>query len=106
MVDSPSVNLLTREEIQAVLRENFFEFSQRFHVKRLGIFGSYVRDEQNGGSDVDILVEFDDDCVTLLEFVEFKNYLGDLLGIPVDLVEEETLKPEIGQKILQEVVRL
>ena len=76
---------------------------EKFRVKKIGIFGSYVRGEQRKTSDVDILVEFFDDP-SLFKFLDMENYLSDLLGIKVDLVMKNSLKPYIGEQILSEVV--
>jgi len=66
-----------------------------------------VRGEAKEESDLDILVEFEPDAeISLLEFVELENYLSDLLGVKVDLVEKSALKPRIGKRILSEVVYL
>ncbi|MBD1858846.1 MULTISPECIES: nucleotidyltransferase family protein [Leptolyngbya] len=78
---------------------------ERYHVKELGIFGSYVRQEQTETSDVDLLVEFSE-IPSLLKFVTLENYLSDSLGIKVDLVHKSGLKPRIGERILAEVVYL
>lgn len=78
---------------------------ERYHVKELGIFGSYVRQEQTETSDVDLLVEFSE-IPSLLKFVTLENYLSDSLGIKVDLVHKFGLKPRIGERILAEVVYL
>jgi len=86
-----------------ILRKHLPELRERYAVKTLGVFGSYVRGEQTRKSDLDILVEFTQ-TPTLLEFVHLKRHLGDLVGIPVDLVLKKTLKPHIGQSILAEVV--
>ena len=77
--------------------------SWSFHARSLGIFGSYVRGEAGKGSDLDLLVEIDDPKMGLLKFIALENYLGDLLGIKVDLVEKETLKPAIGRHVMEEV---
>lgn len=79
------------------------ELTRRYKVKSLGVFGSYVRNEQRRRSDLDILVEFEDDALSLLKFIEVQNYLSDLLGVKVDLVEKGGLKPSIRQRVLQEV---
>nr|WP_232215778.1 hypothetical protein [Archaeoglobus veneficus] len=50
-----------------------------------------------------VLVEFEE-VPTLLDFVELKYYLTDILGVNVDLVMKKTLKPRIGRRILEEVV--
>ena len=74
-------------------------------LKRSAFLGSYLRGEAKEGSDLDILVEFKPDAkISLLEFVELENYLSDLLGVKVDLVEKSALKPRIGKRILSEVV--
>lgn len=66
---------------------------------------SYIRNEAEEESDIDILVEFKQDAdIGLLKFVEIENYLSDLLGVKVDLVEKSALKPRIGRHILKEVV--
>jgi predicted nucleotidyltransferase len=70
---------------------------------RIGIFGSWGRNEQKKGSDIDILVEFEEP-VGLLDFVALENYLSGLLGIKVDLVMKSALKQRIGKQILKEVV--
>jgi predicted nucleotidyltransferase len=105
MVHHP-VNSLSKDEILSILAEHLTDLRQRYHVKSLGVFGSYVRGEQTLGSDVDLLVEFDDPQLTLLQFVELQNHLSDLLGITVDLVEKEMLKPALADNILQEVTPL
>jgi predicted nucleotidyltransferase len=93
----------TIEEIRGILEVHKAELRQKYHVKGVGIFGSYLRGDQKETSDVDILVEFERP-IGLIEFVRLKNYLSDLLGVNVDLVMEKALKPGIGQRILGEVL--
>lgn len=69
----------------------------------LEVFGSYVRAEQKQNSDLDILVTFSDPP-SLLTFIAIENYLSDLLGVRVDLVMKDSLKPSIGKNILREAV--
>lgn len=76
---------------------------ERYGVTSLGLFGSFVRNEQTDQSDLDLLVEINNPKMSLLKFVELRNHLTDLLGVEVDLVEKETLKPILGKRILQEV---
>jgi len=89
-----------------VLRRHLPELREKYKVKSLGLFGSYVRGEQRKRSDLDVLVEIDDDTLTLFKFIELQLYLSDLLGVKVDLVERSGLKPRIGARILEEVVPL
>ena len=86
-----------------ILRKHLPELRERYAIRSLGVFGSYVRGEQRKKSDLDLLVEFDQ-APTLLEFVHLKRHLSELVGIPVDLVLKKTLKPNIGRYILAEVV--
>ncbi|MGD0071727.1 MAG: nucleotidyltransferase family protein [Candidatus Bathyarchaeia archaeon] len=81
--------------------------SKKYKVKEIGVFGSYVRGEQKKQSDLDILVEFEETAnLSLLDFIRVENYLSDVLGIKVDLVEKHTLKPRIGKHVLEEVVQI
>jgi len=79
--------------------------ADRYQVQSLGIFGSYVRREQHSDSDLDVLVTFSE-TPSLLKFIALENYLSDLLGVKVDLVMQDALKPNIGQHILREVTRI
>ncbi|MEM2843063.1 MAG: nucleotidyltransferase domain-containing protein [Candidatus Bathyarchaeia archaeon] len=64
---------------------------EEYKVKKIGVFGSYIRGEQKS-SDLDILIEFYSDAeVDLIKFIELEEYLSDLLGIKVDLVMKSTL---------------
>ena len=93
----------TLEEIKARLEQLKPTLREKFKVKTIGVFGSYVRGEQKRGSDVDVLVEFEE-AVGLFEFMRLENYLSDLLGVKVDLVSKKALKPYIGEYIKREVV--
>jgi len=79
------------------------ELADRYNVKSLGIFGSYVRGEARKSSDLDILVEFNQ-APSLLEFIRMEDDLSKKPGIKVDLVMKTALKPHIGRLILEEVV--
>jgi hypothetical protein len=93
------------EEIKRILQEHREELRERYRVKEIGIFGSYVRGEEGKESDLDILIEFEPDAeIDLISFVELEDYLSQLLGIKVDLVMKSALKPRIGERVLREVV--
>jgi predicted nucleotidyltransferase len=74
----------------------------RFKVKEIGIFGSYVRGEESEESDIDILVEFSEPIGW--EFIDVKEFLEEILGREVDLVTVKALKPQIKESIMKEVV--
>ncbi|APH38571.1 nucleotidyltransferase family protein [Methanohalophilus halophilus] len=84
------------------LREMLPQLKDQYNVKYIGLFGSYIRGEQTPESDLDILVEFSK-TPTLLQFIDLENHLSDNLGIKVDLVMKDSLKPNIGKHILSEV---
>jgi len=75
-------------------------------VVSVGLFGSFVRGEQNSSSDVDILVEFSPEKHTFDNFMEISFLLEELLGRKVEVVTPEGLSPHIGPHILNEVERV
>ena len=95
----------TFEEIQEILSQSKPIVQEKYKVKEMGIFGSYVRGEQNEASDVDVLIDFEQ-AQSLLKFIELENYLSDTLRVKVDLVMKRVLKPRIGKNILAEVIYL
>jgi uncharacterized protein len=91
------------ENIKKILATHRDELRHEYKIIEIGIFGSYIRGEQKRKSDIDILVKFDQP-VSLLDLVGAENYLSDLLGIKVDLVPKEDVRPELKKRILGEVV--
>lgn len=87
------------EEIKQKIRP----ILKKYNIKRAGLFGSYVRGDMREDSDIDILVEIEDD-ISLLDFVGIKLEIEDILGKKVDLVEYDTIKPLIKEKIIKEQV--
>jgi uncharacterized protein len=96
----PNINNL--DEIKEPLLKIFPLLEQKYSVARLGIFGSYVHQEQRKESDLDLLVTFREPP-SLFKYIELENLLSDLLGIKVDLVMEDAIKPRIKEHILNEV---
>jgi uncharacterized protein len=97
----------TLDEIKNAIAKHRDELSKKYKVKEIGVFSSYVRGEQKKQSDLDILVEFEETAnLSLLDFIRVENYLSDVLGTKVDLVEKHTLKPRIGKHVLEEVVQI
>ena len=91
------------DEIKSIITEHMDILQSQHKVRQIGVFGSYVRGEQKNKSDVDILVTFRG-SVDLIEFIQLENHLSKLLGVKVDLVTKDALKPYIGKHILEEVV--
>ncbi|MDI6766858.1 MAG: nucleotidyltransferase family protein [Bacteroidota bacterium] len=88
--------------IKKILEQQKPDLERRFHVKEIGVFGSYVRNEQKKRSDIDILVDFSQPIG--LDFIELCYYLENILGLKVDLVTPRAIKKQMKQTVLGEVV--
>ncbi|MFW9906719.1 MAG: nucleotidyltransferase family protein [Candidatus Thorarchaeota archaeon] len=90
-------------ELKEKIKNELEYIQKKYKVKDIGIFGSYVRGDTAKESDLDILVTVDL-SIDLLAFIELEHYLSEKLGIKVDLVMKDALKPYIGKQILKEVI--
>ncbi|MDI9576841.1 MAG: nucleotidyltransferase family protein [Candidatus Bathyarchaeota archaeon] len=78
---------------------------EKFEVETIGVFGSYSRGEQTKKSDVDVLVVFSEDAhVGFFKFLELEEFLSQKIGVKVDLVTKDALKPMLKERILKEIV--
>lgn len=93
---------IRREELIALLRSRAQDL-QRFRVRSLELFGSLARDEAHAGSDVDLLVEFEEGPTFDL-FMDLKFSREDLLSRQVDLVTRAALRPAMRPAIEREAV--
>lgn len=93
--------ITTKDDIFRLVRENRFRL-QALGVRRLALFGSFVRGEQTPGSDVDLLVELEPGRKTFDNFMALSFLLEDLLRRRVELVTLESLSPYLGPHILAE----
>lgn len=94
----------TLKEIKRILTKRKKELQERFKIKEIGIFGSFVRNEQKKRSDVDILVEFDKGYKTFANYMDLKFFLEEILKTKVDLVLKNAIKERIKEKILSTTV--
>lgn len=83
---------MNRAQILATLKND--AALARFGVRSLRLFGSAARDTARADSDVDFLVRFEG-TVTYDRYIDLKLYLEEALGVPVDLVTEDALRPEM-----------
>lgn len=81
----------TISEVREILSGRKRDLHEKYHVKNIGVFGSFARNEQTEKSDVDILVDFEEPIG--LDFVSLAEYLEQLLGMKVDLVSRGAIKP-------------
>lgn len=94
--------MLKRQEIENIIKNNIPYLKQKYGVKKIGLFGSFVRNDETINSDVDILVEFERSIGW--DFFDLQDFLELKLGTKVDLVTPLALKPRMKDKVLKEVV--
>lgn len=97
-----SMEPATKQDVLAILHDNRVRL-RSFGVRRLGLFGSFVRGEQREDSDIDFLVEFEPGQKTFDHFMNLAVLLEDLLHRRVELVTTDALSPYIGPHIMGEV---
>lgn len=95
--------MLTRDAILQAIR-NHWDFFQARGVKKIGLFGSYARDQAQTGSDIDLLVEFDPGEKTFSHFMDIKIFLEDLFERKIDLVTPNALRPTMSKNVLEDVM--
>ncbi len=95
--------LMELSEIKDLLRELMPVLRNRFKVETLEVFGSYVRGEQIRASDVDLLVTFSAPY-SLWDLIDLERYLKRKLGVRVDLVPKDGVKPALRERILNEAI--
>ncbi|WP_238361119.1 nucleotidyltransferase family protein [Iningainema tapete] len=93
----------TLEEIKQILRQSKPLLEEHYRITQLGIFGSYARGEQTEESDVDLLIDYDQ-APTLFKLIELRDYLSSAIGMKVDVVTQNGLKPRILNRVLSEIV--
>ncbi|MFW6311907.1 MAG: nucleotidyltransferase family protein [Nanoarchaeota archaeon] len=93
---------MTGKDIITFLKDSKGQFD-KFGVKKIGLFGSYIKDQETEGSDIDILVEFKENSKTFDNYMDLKFYLEDNLKKKVDLVIENSIKDDLKNDILGSV---
>ena len=88
-------------EIKQKLKNLKPQLEKEYFIKQIGIFGSYLREEQTKESDIDVLVEFKKP-VSLLKIISLENYISDILEIKVDIVPKNNIRKELKKHILKE----
>jgi len=94
-----------QSQILQYLSANKQNISRKYHLKKLGIFGSYARGEQTPISDLDLLVEFEDNTPDLADKKEFlRKEIQSAFHMPVDICREKYIKPIFRQHILSDAI--
>ncbi len=93
---------MEQKEIQKEIHKQLPLLKTKYHVKRIGIFGSFIRGEQKKKSDIDLLVEFETP-IGFFDFIRLENLLSRSLHKKVDLVSKKAIKSAIKKEIFKEV---
>jgi predicted nucleotidyltransferase len=101
LVNPPSP--LTANQIIGRLESHAAEL-RKMGIEKIGLFGSYARGDADPASDIDILVVMAGERYSLLEVIGIKLYLEELLGHPVDVVPEDSLRPAIRPHVMNETI--
>ena len=94
---------MNKEEIKSKLNKNMALLEKKYHIKKMGLFGSVARGEQEEKSDIDILVEFSAP-IGLFDFIRLENFLSEMLGGKVDLVSKKSVKPMLEKYISRDLI--
>lgn len=95
----------TKEEILEILNGLKQDIKATYKVRELGLFGSVVRDEQKQFSDIDILVDFDENA-SLFDLIGLNRFLEEKLDEKVDVISKRSLRKEISDSVLKETISL
>ena len=97
--------MVNQSQILGYLSENKQKFALKYQLKKLGIFGSYARNEQMPESDLDLLVEFEENTPDLMDKKEFlRKEIQSIFDIHVDICREKYIKPIFRQQILSDAI--
>ncbi len=97
--------MTTKGEILDFLARNKEYFREKFGIIKIGLFGSYAKDEQAEGSDIDLIVEFEKNTPNLFDVKnELKNFIREKFDIEIDIAREKYLKPFYKEAILKETI--
>lgn len=97
-----NTDLIDKNIVFKILKENKAKISD-CGIKKIGLFGSYIRGEQKKESDIDFLVEFHKGKKNYRNFIQINELMKKLFNKKVDIITEESLSPYIGPYIKKEV---
>jgi predicted nucleotidyltransferase len=97
--------MMGMEDILAFIRQNRHYLKEHFHIKKIGLFGSFVHDEQTEDSDIDIIIELEDNTPGIHELKEeLRAFFGEQFQRDVDIAREKYLKSYVKVQINKEAV--
>jgi len=94
--------MIDKENITNILKANKLDLLARYHLKSIGIFGSFTREDFNNDSDIDILIDYDQPIG--IEFIDLAEELEKILNLKVDLVSKNGVKQKYLEEIQKDLV--
>ena len=96
----------TLDEILETLRQVLPELKNKYNITKMGVFGSYARGEQTADSDIDILINFDNEDFSYFDLMDIERNLAEIFNNKVDLLMEAEIKPRIKPYVMEDIVYL
>ena len=98
-------NEIAHNDLIEFIRTNKKYLCDKFHLSKIGVFGSFARKEQTADSDVDLIVELEENTQNIYEIkIELRNYFKQHLNKDIDIAREKYLKPRVKGEILKDVL--
>jgi uncharacterized protein len=97
--------MYTQKQILDFISENKILLNQQFYVSKIGVFGSYARNEQTDLSDIDLIVDFKENTSNLYDIkAELKRFFKEKLNVEIDICREKYIKPRYKTRIINEAI--
>ena len=97
--------MYSQKQILDFISENKALLNYQFHISKIGLFGSYARNEQSNNSDIDLIVDFENGTNNLFDIkIELKKFFKDKFGVEVDICREKYIKPRYKNRIIKEAI--
>ncbi len=97
--------MLTKNTILGFLKDHSQYLRSNYHIRKIGLIGSFARDEQSDTSDIDLLVEFEPGTEDLYQIkIKLKDYLKSNFQRDVEICREKYLKPYVKDYLMKEVI--
>lgn len=94
--------MINKDNITNILKANKLDLLARYHLKSIGIFGSFTREDFTDDSDIDILIEYEQPIG--IEFIDLAEELEKISNLKVDLVSKNGVKPKYLEEIQRDLV--
>jgi len=97
--------MYTQKQILDFISVNKTLLNQQFHVSKIGLFGSYARNEQTISSDIDLIVDFEENTEDLFDIkIGISRFFKENLNLEVDICREKYIKPRYKNRIIKETI--